>query len=119
VGSLLEVGIGTGTETATLSADPDRRFCVGIDLSPNMLKRARAQIVHAPGAHAVLCRADARSLPFRSGVFDCILSCYTLDLFTEDAISTVLGEFQRVLRSSRRMVLVVMGTRRRLPNGYG
>jgi ubiquinone/menaquinone biosynthesis C-methylase UbiE len=41
-------------------------------------------------------------------VFDCLLSCYTLDLLPEADISTVLLEFQRVLRGGG-LILVVMG----------
>ena len=106
--SLLEVAIGTGVESAALSDDPGRRLSVGVDLSTNMLKRAHKRITHKAGARGVLCQADARALPFRSSVFDCLLSCYTLDLLPEGDIATTLLEFERVLRGGGRLILVVM-----------
>jgi demethylmenaquinone methyltransferase/2-methoxy-6-polyprenyl-1,4-benzoquinol methylase len=107
--SLLEVGIGPGTKTARLAADPGRRVCVGVDLSAKMLHRAQASIGHKPGARAVLCQADARALPFADSAFNCLLSCYTLDLLAEPDIPTVLGGFRRVLRAEGRLILVAMG----------
>lgn len=78
---LLEVAVGTGTELAGLSADSGRGLCVGLDLSANMLKRARRRIGRALNGRALLCRADARALPFRAASFDCLLSCYLMISF--------------------------------------
>lgn len=103
--SLLEVAVGTGTECARLAVDPRRKLCVGIDLSASMLKRARRK----SGRRALLCQADARGLPFRDGSFDCLLSCYMIDLLPDNDIPIALGEFHRVLRPGGLLVLVVMG----------
>jgi ubiquinone/menaquinone biosynthesis C-methylase UbiE len=106
---LLEVAVGTGTESAVLSADSGRKLSVATDLSMNMLKQVRKRIRRTPNAHAVLCRADARVLPFRSGMFDCLVSCYMLDLLPEGDIPTVSREFKRVLSHRGRLIIVVMG----------
>ena len=103
---LLEVAVGTGTEFALLSTDPGRTVCVGVDLSAAMLAQARRKI--EPGARAILCQADVRALPFRAASFDCLLSCYLIDLVPESDITVVLEEFARVLRPEGRLVLVVM-----------
>lgn len=102
---LLEVAVGTGTECARLALGPRRKLCVGIDLSASMLKRAR----RTSGQRTLLCQADARALPFCTGSFDCLLSCYMLDLIPDGEIALVLQEFNRVLRDRGRLVLVVMG----------
>ncbi len=106
---LLEVAVGTGTEYVRLWADPDRRLCVGVDLSGSMLKRAWQRIGGAASRRALLCQADARALPFRDGSFDCLLSCYLIDLLPDSDIPIAVGEFRRVLRSDGLVVLVVMG----------
>jgi ubiquinone/menaquinone biosynthesis C-methylase UbiE len=103
---ILEVAIGNGADLAALAADGSRGRTVGVDLSRGMLKRARRRC----GGEAVLCRADARALPFRSGSFDNILNCYMIDLLLEGDIPVVLRELHRVLRPGGRLVLVTMAT---------
>jgi ubiquinone/menaquinone biosynthesis C-methylase UbiE len=105
----LEVAVGTGTECAKLATSGAFDICAGADLSAHMLKRARRR-----GASLLLCRADARALPFRSGSFDDILNSYMIDLLAEDEIPAALSEFKRVLRSGGRLVLVTMGRQRPL-----
>lgn len=105
---LLEVATGTGTEFAELAADPDRWLCAGVDLSRSMLKRARRRIQAKAGARALLCQADARTLPFRDQSFDCILSCYLLDLLPEEEAPLVLQEFRRLLPNQGTLVLAIM-----------
>lgn len=107
--NLLEVAVGTGTEFATLSAEPGRNLCVGVDLSAGMLKLTRRRIRRASGGRGLLCLADACALPFRAESFDCLLSCYMLDLLPGSNIPVVLREFHRVLRREGLLVLVVMG----------
>lgn len=63
---VLEVGVGTGKN---LSHHPANVRVVGVDLSPEMLRRARAK-VDSQGRQADLILADAHHLPFRDGVFD-------------------------------------------------
>jgi ubiquinone/menaquinone biosynthesis C-methylase UbiE len=106
---VLEVAVGTGSEYASLSADPGRRRCVGVDLSGGMLKGTRRRMARVAGRRVLLCRADARSLPFKDKSFDCLLSCYMLDLLPETDLPVVLGEFRRVLREHGVAVLVSMG----------
>lgn len=111
---LLEVAVGTGKEIATLASDPGRGLSVGVDLSGAMLKRARRRVRRTPVSRALLCQADAHALPLRAGSFDCILSCYMIDLIPDTDIPVVLREFHRVLRSRGLLVLVVMGEQARV-----
>ncbi len=106
---LLEVAIGPATSSGSLP--PDCR-AVGIDLSMNMLKRARKRLKAARGAQALLCQADARALPFPTGSFGVILSSYLIDLLPERDIPVVVQEFHRVLRPGGRVVLLTMARQR-------
>ena len=74
---------------------------MGIDLAPRMLRVARRR---AP--HALLVRADARSLPFGEGAFDLVWSSYFLDLVPTAELTPLLREFRRVLRPGGRLLLV-------------
>ncbi|MBI1940582.1 MAG: methyltransferase domain-containing protein [Acidobacteria bacterium] len=106
--SILEVAVGTAMLLAQIMQVPGLRLCVGMDLSSGMLGRARQRLVSTLGQGGQLCKADARRLPFPDGAFDAILSCYMLDLLSEEDIPIVLGEFQRVLNCRGRLVLVNM-----------
>ncbi len=106
--NLLEVAVGTGTECAEVRADPALDRCVGVDFSMAMLKRARRRVEAPERKRALLCRADARALPFRDGSFDSLLNCYMIDLLPEADIPAVMQEFRRVLGPDGRLVLVTM-----------
>lgn len=112
--NLLEIAVGTGAEFGKLLGDSRFRTCVGIDLSIGMLRRARKRLRRAGQTKTVLlCRADARKLPFRTASFDSILNCYMIDLLPEQDIPVVISEFRRVVRADGRLVLVTMAEQRR------
>ena len=86
-GALIDVGCGTGAYAvglAELGWD-----VTGVDVSEDMLRRARAK-----GVQAI--RADATSLPFEDASFDAAVSMFTHTDF--DDFPAVLGEIARVLR---------------------
>jgi ubiquinone/menaquinone biosynthesis C-methylase UbiE len=83
-----EVGCGTGHWLAQLR---DARTLAGLDVSPNMLRRARAAV-----PSALLVRGRAESLPWTGGVFDRLLCINALHHF--DDASAFMREARRVLR---------------------
>jgi ubiquinone/menaquinone biosynthesis C-methylase UbiE len=86
-GTLVDVGCGTGAYAVGLV---ERGWNVtGVDVSEDMLRRARAK-----GVHAI--RADATELPFEDASFDAAVSMFTHTDF--DDFSAVLREIARVLR---------------------
>ena len=68
-GSALEIGAGTGRVTVALAASA--REVVAIDLSPDLLLRARRTVSIYP--QVTLVRADMRALPLQ-GTFDLIVA---------------------------------------------
>ena len=86
-GALLDVGCGTGSFAAALAA---RGWEVtGVDVSEDMLRRARAKRIHA-------LRADAGSMPFQEAAFDAAVSVFThTDV---DDFPAAVREVARVLR---------------------
>jgi ubiquinone/menaquinone biosynthesis C-methylase UbiE len=80
VTDVLDLGTGTGSGAAILvSRFPDARV-VGVDLSEEMLERAR---VNVPGAE--FRRADASSLPFPDESFDLVAHANMIPFFDEVA----------------------------------
>jgi ubiquinone/menaquinone biosynthesis C-methylase UbiE len=97
-GEVLEVAIGTGRNLAYY---PPGVRLVGVDLSPNMLARARA----AAATVAVgLIEADAQALPFRGAAFDTVVCTLGLSSIPDD--QTAVREMHRVLRPGGHLVLL-------------
>jgi len=92
-GELLDIGCGTGAYDVGLTAlgwD-----VTGVDVSEDMLRRARAKGVSA-------LQADATSLPFDDASFDAAISMFTHTDF--DDFPAVLREIARVLKPAARFV---------------
>ncbi len=66
---VLLVGVGTGADLPLL---PEGTCAVGIDLSPEMLDRARARLP-LPGRSVALLQGDAQLLPLRAERFDAVV----------------------------------------------
>jgi SAM-dependent methyltransferase len=94
-GSVLEVGIGTGAIAAAL-AEQGRRV-VGVDLSPEMLRRAVARL----GPQVAV--GDAQRLPVRSGGCDNVLLVWVMHV-VGDPVATLV-EARRVLAGGGRVVV--------------
>jgi SAM-dependent methyltransferase len=98
VGSILDVGCGTGNQlTANHPALPGARL-VGLDRSLGMLQQARPK---AP--NVVWVQADASALPFRTESFD-FITCQFAFHHVQDKVG-MLRENLRVLRIGGRFVL--------------
>jgi demethylmenaquinone methyltransferase/2-methoxy-6-polyprenyl-1,4-benzoquinol methylase len=110
--SVLEVGMGTGDFFSRLSLAAKGGRCVGVDISAEMLRRARRRL-QADRRAGLLCRGDALQLPFPPASFDVIFSCYMLDLLPETDIPRALGEFLRVTKPQGRLVVTVMARQAR------
>jgi ubiquinone/menaquinone biosynthesis C-methylase UbiE len=95
---LLEVAVGTGRLFAELVARNASGRNEGIDLSPDMLVRARKRLARrAAGSSYRLQEASAYSLPFESASFDVLFNTFMLDMLPTEDHPRVLGEFKRVL----------------------
>lgn len=91
-GRVLELGCGTGR----LLGDIDAPVRIGIDVSPGMLRHARAR-----GLAVVL--ADAHALPFAGASFDAVLAAKGLFRYLDAA--RAFRECARVLAPGGRLVV--------------
>ena len=108
--TVLEIGCGTGycLEKICLAGNS----VVGIDISEKMVEKTINRLqssVSNPEQYEVLC-ASATKLPFDVHKFDCVLVCFTLELFPVDTITAVLTEVERVLKPGGRLVAVSMSS---------
>jgi ubiquinone/menaquinone biosynthesis C-methylase UbiE len=106
--TVLEVAVGTGMAFAEiLKANPSGRN-EGIDLTEQMLNRAKKKAAKTGAANYRLTLGDAYALTFADESFDVVINNYMFDLIPENDFKTVLGEFNRVLRPGGRLAMVNM-----------
>jgi phosphatidylethanolamine/phosphatidyl-N-methylethanolamine N-methyltransferase len=101
-GRVLEVGVGTGLSLP----DYDKHLeIVGIDLSPDMLEKARERVAaedldHVTGLHEM----DAADLKFPDATFDTIVAMYVMTVVPEPEV--VMRELARVTKPGGQVLLV-------------
>src|SRR6187402_3098985 len=92
--TILDLGAGTGHASRALKRAHPRAIVVAADIAPGMLARAKAQSRWLRRFERV--RADAYSLPFRTGSFDLVFSSLMLQWC--DDLDGVFAEIARVLK---------------------
>jgi len=99
---VLEVGVGTGL---ALSAYPEGAHITGVDISSEMLERARKRIAVTGLADVVDLRVmDARTLDYPDATFDAVVAMYVVSVTPEP--ERVIAEMRRVCRPDGQLVIV-------------
>ena len=101
-GSVLEVGVGTGLALGDYSKHLQ---ITGIDLSPEMLEKAREKVAaenltHVRGLHEM----DAGDLQFPDGSFDTVVAMYVMTVVPDP--EKVMRELCRVAKPGGEVMLV-------------
>lgn len=99
--TLLEVGVGTGL---TLFKYPSSTQLVGIDLSDEMLDRARTRAARMPDRKITLRAMDAECMDFPDQSFDCVTVPYVLSVTPDPA--KLIAELQRVCRKGGTIIVL-------------
>jgi ubiquinone/menaquinone biosynthesis C-methylase UbiE len=110
---VLEVAVGTGAAFVEVLRRNPHGENVGIDVTPEMLARARDKAAKSGVPHT-LTVGDAYALAFPDARFDLVMNAYMFDLLPEDSFAAVLHEMRRVLRPGGRLVLTNMARGRKL-----
>ncbi len=98
---LLEVGVGTGL---TLQHYPSDTQVIGIDLSPQMLERARWRAAQLTGRDISLYLMNAERMEFADDSFDCVTVPYVLSVTPNPA--RLVHEIRRVCRKDGAILIV-------------
>jgi phosphatidylethanolamine/phosphatidyl-N-methylethanolamine N-methyltransferase len=99
-GRILEVGVGTGISLADYSSD---NHIVGIDLSEEMLRKARERVSELALANVELATMDAEHLLFPDNSFDVVVALYVVS--TVPNPQAALDEFARVTKPGGEIIL--------------
>jgi phosphatidylethanolamine/phosphatidyl-N-methylethanolamine N-methyltransferase len=101
-GRVLEVGVGTGL---SLPCYGEHLTITGIDLSPDMLAKARDKIERKKLGHVVaLHEMDAGALAFADESFDTVVAMYVMTVVPEP--DRVMRELERVCAAGGEVILV-------------
>jgi phosphatidylethanolamine/phosphatidyl-N-methylethanolamine N-methyltransferase len=100
-GSLLEVGVGTGLMLPKYSTDV---AITGVDITEEMLARAKDRTRQLPGRNIELKLMDGERLAFPDASFDCVVLAYVLSV-TPDP-HRLLAEVHRVCRKGGVILLL-------------
>lgn len=103
--SVLEVTVGTGLVFAEILKLNSKGRTEGIDLTEEMLERAKTRAEKLVASHCELKTGDAYDLEYPDNSFDVVLNNYMFDLIPNKDFSRILSEFKRVLRNGGRLVL--------------
>ena len=106
--SVLEVAVGTGLTFLEILRLNSAGQNEGIDLTEEMLNRAKEKAKNLGVFNYRLEIGDAYDLHYSDKSFDLVINNYMFDLLPEEDFSVVLAEFNRVLRPGGRLVLVNM-----------
>ncbi len=108
--SILEPGFGTGQVLVALAEVVGPTGSVaGVDISDGMVEQAGKRLRdHGLADRVELHRASATDLPFADESFDAVFMSFTLELFPDEQIPTVLAECARVLRPTGRLCVAAM-----------
>lgn len=99
---VLDIGCGAGTDTlvAAQMVAPAGRV-TGIDMTPEMLSRARAAAVEMGAKNVEFVEGDVEKLPFAAESFDVAISNGVIDLIPDK--DAIFSEIFRVLRPGGRL----------------
>jgi arsenite methyltransferase len=99
---VLDLGSGAGTDSlvAAQMVGPEGRV-TGIDMTPEMLAKARASAAEMGAENVEFLDAEAERLPFADASFDVVISNGVIDLIPDK--DAVFSELFRVLRPGGRI----------------
>lgn len=101
---VLDLGSGAGTDSLVAALMVGSEGSVtGIDMTPEMLARARGAAEEARLSNVRFVEGEAERLPFEDGNFDVVISNGVIDLIPDK--DAVFSELFRVLRPGGRMQL--------------
>lgn len=115
---VFELGCGTGRLAETLLTGHLAADCTyrGIDVSSTMIALAAARIAPFSARAAVSLTDGSARLPAPNASADRFLATYVLDLLSDDAIRSVMGEAHRILRPEGRLCLTGLTPATTLPS---
>ncbi len=115
---ILEIGFGTGNSILSMAKSVGKSGkIIGVDISQGMLDIAKVKVDKAGLLdRVVLKHEDATMMNFNSDYFDAVFMSFTLELFSDTQMITILEECKRILRINGRICVVSMLKKNKKPS---
>jgi len=98
---VLDVGVGTGL---SLPLYPGHCRVVGLDLSGDMLKKARKKVRKYRLTNVTLMEMDASCIAFEDNTFDYVVAAFVITVVPDPV--RVISEMKRVTKPNGRIVII-------------
>ncbi len=106
--TILEIAVGTGLAFYEIVKRNPNGTNIGIDLSQGMLEKAKKRVSQLTEATYSLDVGTAFDLSIENESIDTLVNNYMFDLIPFEDMSTILTEFNRVLKEGAKLILVNM-----------
>lgn len=103
--TVLEIACGTGIVFEKIVKQNPNGENMGIDLSPDMLKKAKKRLKKIKNTNVKLKEGDALKLDFKNNSFDLVINNFMVDLMPFDTFDKIAQEFFRVIKPNGRIVI--------------
>ncbi len=101
---ILEIACGTGVLFEQIVRRNPNGTNIGIDLSPDMLNKARKRLQKNTGKFELI-EGDALQLDFEDNTFDSVVNNFMVDLMPVATFDNIANEFHRVLKPGGTVVI--------------
>ncbi len=113
---ILEIACGTGVLFEQIVHRNPNGTNIGIDLSPDMLNKARKRLRKNTGKFKLM-EGDALQLDFEDNTFDIVVNNFMVDLMPVAAFDNIANEFHRVLKPGGTVVISTFSFGKKKING--
>ncbi len=101
---IIEIACGTGVVFEQIVMKNPDGLNIGIDLSPDMLSKARKRLKNNAGKYE-LYEGDVLNLIYQDNSFDIIINNFMVDLMPLEFFNNIAQEFYRVLKPNGTIVI--------------
>lgn len=102
---VLEVACGTGVVFEKIVKLNPNGVNIGIDLSPDMLEKAKKRLIKIKDANYELKEGDVLRLDFADNTFDTVINNFMVDLMPADTFDKIAEEFYRVTKPNGKIII--------------
>ena len=102
---ILEIACGTGIFFEKIVKQNPNGKNIGIDLSPDMLNKAKKRLKKLKSVNYKLSEGDALNIGFKDNSFDLVVNNFMIDLMPSDTFDKLAEEFYRVTKPGGKVVI--------------